>query len=409
MTDVTFEDFEVTDFAVREHRSLWLDAWRRLIASRTARLGMVVVGSFILWATISHFFWQYDPKIDLDYSLKLKPPNLIATEEIISIHPFGTDKLGRDIFRRVSHGGWNSLRVGISAVGISLLIGGSLGLLAGFYESMTLDVRERGLLLAIVGLSLGAIPAWIAEQWIIAGLFTALGVVAVILHEWKEGQPVRYLVFCAAGALMSGVPALFIGPYTAIVCVVLGLLIGALLAFPIGGKLLASIIMRIMDIILAFPGILLAIAIVAFLGPGLDKTMIAVGFVSIPIYARLVRSTVLSVIQNEYILAAQSIGEGNFRIIMRYIIPNSLSPIIVQTTMGLASAILWAAALGFLGLGAIPPEPEWGAMLGDSYRYLTSGSWWAVVFPGVAIMFSVLGFNLLGDGLRDALDPKMRT
>jgi peptide/nickel transport system permease protein len=159
---------------------------------------------------------------------------------------------------------------------------------------------------------------------------------------------------------------------------------------------------------LAFPSILLAIAIVAFLGPGLDKTMIAIGFVGIPVYARLVRSTVLSVIENEYILAAQSVGEGYGRIIFRYIVPNSLSPIIVQATMGLASAILWAAALGFLGLGAIPPEPEWGAMLGDSYRFLASGAWWAVLFPGLAIMLSVLGFNLLGDGLRDALDPKLR-
>jgi peptide/nickel transport system permease protein len=173
--------------------------------------------------------------------------------------------------------------------------------------------------------------------------------------------------------------------------------------------LLSNMIMRMMDIILAFPSILLAIAIVAFLGPGLDKTMIAVGFVSIPTYARLVRSTVLSVIQKEYILAAQSIGEGHARIILRYIIPNSLSPIIVQTTMGLASAIIWAAALGFLGLGAIPPEPEWGAMLGDSYRFLSSGAWWAVLFPGLAIMLSVLGFNLLGDGLRDALDPRIRS
>jgi len=115
------------------------------------------------------------------------------------------------------------------------------------------------------------------------------------------------------------------------------------------------------------------------------------------------------VVQKEYVLAAQSVGESHNRILFRHIVPNTLSPIIVQATMGLASAILSAAALGFLGLGAIPPEPEWGAMLGDSYRYLASGAWWAVLFPGLAIMLSVLGFNLLGDGLRDALDPKMRT
>jgi ABC-type dipeptide/oligopeptide/nickel transport system permease subunit len=140
----------------------------------------------------------------------------------------------------------------------------------------------------------------------------------------------------------------------------------------------------------------------------LEKGMIAIGVVGIPVYARLARSVVLSVMQKEYILAAAAVGEGHGRILSRHVVPNILSPIIVQTTMGLASAILSAAALGFLGLGAIPPEPEWGAMLGDSYRYLTSGAWWAVVFPGVAIMLSVLGFNLLGDGLRDALDPKLR-
>jgi ABC-type dipeptide/oligopeptide/nickel transport system permease subunit len=136
--------------------------------------------------------------------------------------------------------------------------------------------------------------------------------------------------------------------------------------------------------------------------------MIAIGVVGIPVYARLARSAVLSVSQKEYVLAARSVGEGHGRIIFRHIFPNILSPIIIQSTMGLASAVLSAAALGFLGLGAIPPEPEWGAMLGDSYRFLTSGAWWAVLFPGLAIMLSVLGFNLLGDGLRDALDPKLR-
>jgi len=155
------------------------------------------------------------------------------------------------------------------------------------------------------------------------------------------------------------------------------------------------------------PPYLLAIAILAFLGPGLDKAMIAIGFVGIPIYTRLVRATVLSLNQEVYVLAARAIGAGHVRIIFRHILPNALSPVIVQATMGLANAIIWAGALGFLGLGAIPPDPEWGAMLGDSYRFLTSGAWWAVLFPGLAIMLSVLGFNLLGDGLRDALDPRL--
>jgi ABC-type dipeptide/oligopeptide/nickel transport system permease subunit len=108
------------------------------------------------------------------------------------------------------------------------------------------------------------------------------------------------------------------------------------------------------------------------------------------------------------VTAGLSVGVGQGRILFRHVVPNTLSPIIVQSTMGLASAILWAGALGFLGLGAIPPEPEWGAMLGDSYQFMTTGAWWAVTFPGVAIMLSVLGFNLLGDGLRDALDPRLQ-
>jgi len=119
MAEATTKDVGVTDFALREHRSLWYDAWRRLISSNTARLGMLVVGIFIFSTVYAHYFWEYDPRTDLDYSLKLKAPNLAATEEIQSIHPFGTDKLGRDIFRRVVHGGWNSLRVGIVAVGIA--------------------------------------------------------------------------------------------------------------------------------------------------------------------------------------------------------------------------------------------------------------------------------------------------
>jgi len=208
--------------------------------------------------------------------------------------------------------------------------------------------------------------------------------------------------------LIGALAGIFVGPMVALVCGVIGLGIGLLLAKPVNGKVFSNIVMRIMDVILSFPSYLLAIAIVAFLGPGLEKGMIAIGVVGIPIYARLARSAVLSVTQKEYVLAAQSVGEGHGRILFRHILPNILSPIIVQATMGLANAILSAAALGFLGLGAIPPEPEWGAMLGDSYKYLSSGAWWAVLFPGLAIMFSVLGFNLLGDGLRDALDPKMR-
>ena len=231
----------------------------------------------------------------------------------------------------------------------------------------------------------------------------------MLFESFLEGKIARIVLFAIVGTLCGAIPGLLIGPLVALVCGVWGLFVGAILAFPLGGKVFSNIVMRVMDILLAFPAYLLAIAIVAFLGPGLEKGMVAIGIVGIPIYARLTRSAVLSVAQKEYILASQSVGEGHGRIMTRHIFPNILSPLIIQATMGLASAILYAAALGFLGLGAIPPEPEWGAMLGDSYRFLTSGAWWAVLFPGLAIMLSVLGFNLLGDGLRDALDPKLRT
>ena len=402
------KEIKVVDLSMREHRSLWGDAWRRLISSNTARIGLFIISFFILTTTLAHFFWDYNPKTDLDYSLKLKAPNLVATEEIASIHPFGTDKLGRDIFRRVIHGGWNSLRVGLVSVGISLTIGGLLGLLAGFYESIALGTSERIIVLMIAGLLLGALPAWIANQFIIALLFAALGGLAARLESFQKGKPVRFLLIGLVGALLGALPSLLVSSSTALVNGILGMLIGLFLAVPVRGSIISNVIMRVMDITLAFPSYLLAIAIVAFLGPGLEKGMIAIGVVGIPQFARLVRSGVLSVVQKEYILASQSVGEGHGRIIFRHILPNILSPVIVQTTMGLANAILSAAALGFLGLGAIPPEPEWGAMLGDSYRFLTSGAWWAVLFPGLAIMLSVLGFNLLGDGLRDALDPKMR-
>jgi ABC-type dipeptide/oligopeptide/nickel transport system permease subunit len=409
MAKINPEEISITDFAVREHRSLWGDAWRRLFSSNTARLGMFIVVLFVSSATLSHYFWKYEPKKDLDYSLKLKAPNLIMTEEIPSVHPFGTDKLGRDIFRRVVHGGWNSLRVGIVAVSISLFFGGTIGIMAGFYETVKMTMLERLMLYGITGLLLGALSAWIANQYFQLIFYAGLGLAAGYYKDLFANKFLRLAAFGVLGAIISAVPGLFISPTVALICGLWGLFSGAILSSSLDGKFLSNVMMRLMDMILSFPGYLLAIAIVAFLGPGLGKGMIAIGVVGIPVYARLTRSVVLSIIHKEYILAAQSVGESHGRIILRHITPNILSPIIVQTTMGLASAILSAAALGFLGLGAIPPEPEWGSMLGDSYRYLTSGSWWAVLFPGLAIMLSVLGFNLLGDGLRDALDPKLRT
>jgi len=293
-------------------------------------------------------------------------------------------------------------------VTISLVIGVLLGLLAGFYESMEITQGERVLLQGLVGLSVGGIIAWIAAQWVMAVLFGLLGVLSIVFGKFLAGKPARKALFALGGLLIGGGVGLLAAPMVGLICGLLGAVLGIVLASPLTGNFFSNVVMRAMDIILAFPSYLLAIAIVAFLGPGLEKGMIAIGVVGIPIYARLARSAVLSVSQKEYILAAYSVGEGHDRIIFRHIFPNILSPIIIQATMGLAGAILSAAALGFLGLGAIPPMPEWGAMLGDSYKYLSSGAWWAVLFPGLAIMLSVLGFNLLGDGLRDALDPKLR-
>lgn len=174
------------------------------------------------------------------------------------------------------------------------------------------------------------------------------------------------------------------------------------------GRWVDTIISRLFDIMLAFPSILLAIAIVSILGPSLRNALIAIAIINVPNFGRLIRSKVLSVKEEEYIMAARAIGMSDFRILFSHVLPNSLSPIIVQASLAVATAIIEAAALGFLGLGAQPPEPEWGAMLSDARAYLVQAPW-TLFFPGFAIMLVVLGFNLMGDGLRDALDPKMKT
>ena len=194
-----------------------------------------------------------------------------------------------------------------------------------------------------------------------------------------------------------------------VISVSIGLAFGTAIGLVSGyyGGTLDSVLMRLMDIMLAIPYVLLAIAIVAILGPGLWNTMIAIGIVTIPQFARIVRSSVLEIKGTDYVEAARALGAANSRIMFRHVLVNSLSPLIVQSTLTVASAILNAAALGFLGLGAQPPIPEWGVMLSDG-RLLLLVSPWIVTFPGIAIMLSVLGFNMLGDGLRDALDPRMR-
>jgi len=198
--------------------------------------------------------------------------------------------------------------------------------------------------------------------------------------------------------------SLKVGLLSISVALVFGTLLGILAGFY--GGMVDMLIMRVMDIMLAFPSILLAITIVTILGPQLKNAILAIGIINIPRFARVIRSSVISIRESEYIDAARALGANDIRIIVFHLLPNSLAPLIVQSTLGIAEAILEAAALSFLGLGAQPPQPEWGAMLSDARSALQRAPWVAT-FPGLAIIFGVFGFNLLGDGLRDALDPKI--
>jgi len=185
----------------------------------------------------------------------------------------------------------------------------------------------------------------------------------------------------------------------------IGTLLGALAGYYKGW--LDNLIMRFMDIILAFPHILLAIVIVAYLGPGLRNAMMAIGIINIPRFARIVRASVMDEFGKDYVTAARAVGANDRRVIFNAILPNCLAPMIVQASLGFGAAILDAAGLSFLGLGAQPPIPEWGAIIAEG-RAMILRAWWVMTFPGIAILLGVLGFNLLGDGLRDALDPRLR-
>lgn len=198
--------------------------------------------------------------------------------------------------------------------------------------------------------------------------------------------------------------SLMIGLSTVTFAIFIGTILGALSGY--FGGWIDNLIMRVMDVLLAFPSLLLAIAIVTVLGPGLINALLAIGIVSIPAYARVVRASVLSVREMEYVSASRALGGDTMQVLFRRILPNALTPLIVQGTLGIATAILDAAALSFLGLGAQPPTPEWGSMLGAERNQVFTAPH-LVFFPGVAIALTVLSFNLLGDGLRDALDPRL--
>jgi ABC-type dipeptide/oligopeptide/nickel transport system permease subunit len=195
-----------------------------------------------------------------------------------------------------------------------------------------------------------------------------------------------------------------IGLTTVTFAIIIGTVLGALSGY--FGGWIDNLIMRVMDVLLAFPSLLLAIAIVTVLGPGLQNALLAIGIVSIPAYARVVRASVLSVREMDYVSATRALGGNTTQILFRRILPNALTPLIVQGTLGIATAILDAAALSFLGLGAQPPTPEWGSMLGSERNQVFTAPH-LVFYPGFAIMITVLAFNLLGDGLRDALDPRL--
>jgi peptide/nickel transport system permease protein len=270
----------------------------RLLRARMAPLGLLVIFILILSAIFAPWIAPFDPR-DQDFSVALSSPN--------RTHWMGTDQLGRDTFSRVVYGSRVSLQVGIIAVGISLLIGTSLGLIAGYAGVSFID----------------------------------------------------------------------------------------------------SIIMRFMDALLAFPALVLALAITAALGPSLTNVMIAVGIVGIPIYARLVRGQVLSVRQREYVEAARTVGVPDYLIVVRHIFPNVTAPLIVQASIGVAVAIIAEASLSFLGLGVQPPTPSWGGMISVGKDWLNRAPWMSFA-PGLAIFLTVLAFNFVGDALRDALDPHMR-
>lgn len=200
--------------------------------------------------------------------------------------------------------------------------------------------------------------------------------------------------------------SLVIGLISVGIASVIGVTVGLIAGYY--GRWVDSLLMRIIDVMLAFPGILLALGIVSMFKPSLQIVMIAVGISSVPAYARLTRGSVLSAREELYVDAARVIGVPNRRILARHILPNVVAPIIVTATLGTGAAILSAAALSFLGLGAQPPEAEWGRMLSDGRQFLRN-QWWIATFPGLAIMLTVLAMNMLGDGLRDALDPRLKT
>jgi peptide/nickel transport system permease protein len=246
----------------------------------------------------------------------------------------------------------------------------------------------------------------------IPNAFAPVGTAAKV--EW-DGKESIHLYVCGAdnfgrdvlGRIVHGARvSMIIGFTTIVFAVAIGGGLGAVAGY-FGGPL-ETVIMRGADILLAIPSILFALAIVAALGPSFQNLLLAIGITSLPVFVRLVRASVLSVKEQEFVEAAWAQGAGNLRILLLHVLPNCMAPVIVQATLGMAQSILSAAALSFLGLGIQPPSPEWGNMLSESRPYIISAPH-TLIFPGLAIMTVILAFNLIGDGLRDALDPKLKS
>jgi len=207
--------------------------------------------------------------------------------------------------------------------------------------------------------------------------------------------------------LAGGRISLWTGLIAVSISLLAGVPLGAFAGYVRGRA--GGLVMRVMDMLLAFPSLVLAMAIAAALGPGMISAMVAVGIVGVPEFARIVYGQTLSLRERDFVEAGHAIGLPGRSILIRHIIPNALAPILVRATLGMGYAILTAASLSFIGLGAQPPDPEWGVLIADGRGYIISGEWWMTTFPGLAIATSILGFNLLGDGLRDVLDPRLRT
>lgn len=230
--------------------------------------------------------------------------------------------------------------------------------------------------------------------------------------SWQEGGTSEYLLGTDAvgrdilSRLIHGSRySLFIGLIVVSIALVGGIVLGLVAGFSRG--MADTVIMRVMDVILAFPSLLLALVLVALLGPSLTNAMIAIALVLQPHYVRLTRASVMSELSKDYVTSARVAGAGLGRLMFVTVLPNCTGPLIVQATLSFSAAILDAAALGFLGMGAQPPTPEWGTMLAEAREFILR-AWWVVTFPGIAILITVLAINLMGDGLRDALDPKMK-